>query len=229
MNLKEQAAAKALQYVKSGMVVGLGTGSTTRFFVELLAAALQKGELKNIIGIPTSEQTFQLASQLAIPLSTLDEHDILDLAVDGADEVDADLNLIKGRGRALFREKIIEIHAKKFVVIVDELKLVARLGMRGFLPVEIVPFAVRAQVGWLQSLNCRAELWLEENGKPAVTDNGNYLVKCFFEGGIDYPLDLGIKLKNRTGVVEHGLFLKMASIAVVAGKDGLRVIARGLK
>jgi ribose 5-phosphate isomerase A len=228
MNLKQQAASEALEFVQSGMVLGLGTGSTTWYFVEILGERLKSGALQGIVGVPTSEKTAAQARDLGIPLSDLSKHPRLDLAVDGADEVDPNLNLIKGLGRALLREKVVEIHAERFVVIVDESKLVPRLGTRGPLPVEIVPFQAKAHVRWLNSLDCRAELWLEEDGSLAVTDNGNYLVRCWFRDGIDDPCALARALADRPGIVEHGLFLDMASAVVVAASEGTRVLERPL-
>ena len=226
VNLKEQAARRALSFVSSGMVLGLGTGSTTAYFVNLLGERLRSKELEDIVGVPTSEETAARAKALGIPLSTLAEHDELDLAVDGADEVDPNLDLIKGLGKALLREKIVEVHARRFVVIVDESKLVSLLGSRGPLPVEIVPFAAEAQVRWLNSLGCRAELWRKADGEPAVTDNGNYLVRCRFEDGIENPDALARAMAERPGIVEHGLFLNMATDVVVAGADSVRVLER---
>jgi ribose 5-phosphate isomerase A len=226
MNLKQQAASEALTYVQSGMVLGLGSGSTTAYFVQMLGERLQNGMLKDIVGVATSEKTAAQARALGIPLTTLAEFSHLDLAVDGADEVDPDLNLIKGLGRALLREKIVEIHAERFVVIVDESKLVPRLGSRGPLPVEVVPFQAEAHVRWLGSLDCRAELWLKEDGLPVVTDNGNYLVRCWFTEGIADPHALARTLADRPGIVEHGLFLGMASVVVVAGCGGIRTCER---
>lgn len=220
MNLKEQAASAALQYVKNGMVLGLGTGSTTRYFTEMVGKKVQDGSLQGIVAIPTSDDTARLAGSFGIQLSTVDDHDVLDLAVDGADEVDPHLNLIKGLGKALLREKIVEMHAKQFVVIVDESKMVDRLGMKGPLPVEIVRFGAGAHVRWLNSLpGCSAELWVE-NGKPAVTDNGNYLAKCAFEGGIQDVHILASELAQWPGIVEHGLFLDMANVVIVATENG---------
>jgi len=219
MNLKEQAAKEALKYVKSGMVLGLGTGSTVKFFTEMLGAALKNGELKNIVGVPTSEDTAKLARSLGIEVSSLDEHDVLDLAVDGADEVDPKMNLIKGLGKALLREKMVEIHAKHFMVVVDESKMVEKLGTHGPLPVEIVKFASGATVKWLGTLGCEAELWME-NGKPAETDNGNYLVKCTFKNGIDDTHILASELAQWPGIVEHGLFLDMAQTVIVGTEKG---------
>lgn len=224
MDNKQLAAAAALEYIQSGMVVGLGTGSTTRYFVDMLGEKLKKGELKNIVGVPTSESTASQARALKIPLGSLTDYAELDVAVDGADEVDPQLNLIKGLGRALLREKIVESHARKFIVIVDDSKLVERLGTKGALPVEIVPFEARAHVRWLNSLGCRAEQWMEADGTPAMTDNGNYLAKCWFEKGIEDAYALAEKLAWRAGIVEHGLFLDMASLVIVAGKDGVRTL-----
>jgi len=208
------------------MVLGLGSGSTTAYFVDMLGAELKAGALHDIVGVPTSEATAAQARGLGIPLTTLADHLHLDLAVDGADEVDPDLNLIKGLGRALLREKIVEIHAHRFVVIVDESKLVPRLGRHGPLPVEIVPFQAEAHVRWLKTLGCRAELWLESDGSRVVTDNGNYLVRCWFPDGIADPHALARALADRPGVVEHGLFLDMASTAIVAAPEGTRILKK---
>ena len=162
-----------------------------------------------------------------IPLTPLDAHPHLDLAVDGADEVDPQLNLIKGLGKALLREKIVATQARRFVIIVDESKLVARLGV-GPLPVEILPFGAPAQVRWLQDLSDRAELWLQVDGRPIVTDNGNYLARCWFEEGIADPQTLAHTLAARAGIVEHGLFLGMAHAVIIAGPEGTRTLtARG--
>jgi len=225
MNLKEQAARQALAYVRNGMVLGLGTGSTTAYFVELLGERLRTGALRGIVGIPTSVGTEERARAQGIPLSTLDEHPWLDLVVDGADEVGPDLNLIKGLGRALLREKIVEVHTERLVIVADESKLVPRLG-RGPLPIEIVPFAATVHVRWLNSLGCRAELWHEEDGSPIVTDNGNYLVRCWFPEGIADPHALARTLADRPGIVEHGLFLGMATEVIVSTVRGVRVLTR---
>jgi ribose 5-phosphate isomerase A len=226
MNLKQQAAQQALEYVQDGMVLGIGTGSTTAYFIDLLGEKVQKGALRDICGVPTSAATAQRASELGIPLTTLSDHPKLDLAVDGADEVDYDLNLIKGLGRAHLREKIVEMHAQRFVVIVDESKVVPRLGTRGPVPIEILPFEHETHLRWLNSLGCRAELWYEDDGSPAMTDNGNYLARCWFEGGIPDAYQLALTLSTRPGIIEHGLFLDMATEAIVAGNSGIRVLKR---
>jgi ribose 5-phosphate isomerase A len=226
-HLRAEAAQRALGYVRSGMVLGLGTGATHAHFLEGLAEQVQAGALRDLVGVATSEGTAAHARALGIPLATLADHARLDLAVDGADEVDPDLNLIKGLGRALLREKIVEIHADRFLVVVDESKVVERLG-RGPLPVEVVPFGLAAHLRWLHTLGCRAELWHEDDGSPIVTDNGNHLVRCWFPEGIDDAYALDRTLADRPGIVEHGLFLDLADEVIVAGPQGTRVLTRVL-
>ena len=225
MNLKQQAAMRAMDYVQNGMTLGLGTGSTTAYFTDLLAERLQSGELRDIQAVPTSLGTEQRARAAGIPLTTLAENPRLDLAVDGADEVDPAFNLIKGLGRALLREKIVEIHARCFVVIVDESKIVPRLG-RGPLPVEIAQFEAPVNIRWLGTLGCRAEQWFEQDGSPVVTDNGNFLVRCWFEDGISDAYALARTLADRPGMIEHGLFLDMANQVIVAGTEGIYLMEK---
>jgi ribose 5-phosphate isomerase A len=225
MNLKEQVAHQALEYVESGMVLGLGSGSTAAHFIDLLGARLQSGELGNIVGVATSRESESQARGWGIPLSALADQPRLDLTVDGADEVDPDLNLIKGLGRALLREKIVEIHTERLVIVVDESKLVRRLG-RGPLPLDMVPFGWETQIRWLNSLGCRAELRLEEDGSPVVTDDGNYMALCHFPEGITDPHGLARALADRPGIVEHGLFLGMADEVLVSSTQGTRVLRR---
>lgn len=227
MNLKERAAQKALTFVRSGMTLGLGTGSTTAYFVDMLGEKYQAGEISDLRGVATSKATEAQARKWGIPIVTLSEYPKLDLAVDGADEVDPALNLIKGLGRALLREKVVEVHAEKFVVIVDASKTVARLGTRDALPVEILPFEADSHIQWLNTLEgCRAKIWLEEDGSPAVTDNGNYLAKCYFAEGIRDAYELAEKLSLRPGIIEHGLFLDMATEVIVAGENGIELLKR---
>ena len=234
MDFKQQAAWRALDYVQDGMVVGLGTGSTTSHFIQMLGEKLRQGGLRSVYGVPTSEGAAEHARRLGIPLTDLAAHPRLDLVVDGADEVDPQLNLIKGLGRALLREKIVEIHTDRFVVIVDESKLVSRLGNHGPLPVEIVRFQVEAHLRWLNSLGCRAEIWLEHDGVPVVTDNGNFLALCWFESGqagsplagIPDVYHLAKQMAQRPGIVEHGLFLDMAWQVIVAGTQGITIMER---
>jgi len=208
------------------MVLGVGTGRTTRCFIDLLGGKVQTKELVDILAVPTSEASAARLRALGVPLTNLVEHPELDLAVDGADEVDPDLNLIKGLGRALLREKVVEIHARQFIVIVEETKLSPRLGSLCPLPVEILPFEALAHLHWLKTLAERAELWLETDGSPAMTDNGNYLARCWFEHGIADVRQLADMLDHRPGIIEHGLFLGMASRVIVAGTTGIQIKER---
>ncbi|KAG5179807.1 chloroplast ribulose phosphate isomerase [Tribonema minus] len=209
------------EYVRSGMVIGLGTGSTAYFAVERVGQLLANGKLKDIVAVPTSERTRAHAAQLSIPLATLDEHPALDVAIDGADTVDrGTLALVKGGGGALLREKIVEVAAKKLVVIVDESKLSEGLGPHFDLPVEIIQFCqthIRRQIEGLPSLKgCKANLRM-----PYVTDNGNYIADLKFDAPIADPSQAAAELSDTVGVVEHGLFLDMASVCIIAGKDGV--------
>ena len=230
-NPKYKAARQALDYVRDGMILGLGSGSTAAYFVDLLGDHIRSGALREIRGVPTSEAIARRARARGIPIISLSSSNPggeprLDLAIDGADEVDPSLNLIKGLGRALLREKVVEIHAERFIIIVDESKMVPRLGTRGPLPVEIIPYEAETHLRWLNTLGCRAELWHEEDGSPVITDNNNYLVRCWFEGGISDAYGLALRLAQRPGIVEHGLFLDMAALVIVAGRQSLRLIER---
>lgn len=226
--LKKIAAYKAVEYVESGMVLGLGTGSTAKHAVDRIGELLRQGKLKNIVGIPTSKKTHDQAVSLGIPLSDLDTHPILDLAIDGADEVDPFLNLVKGRGGSLLREKMVESACKKFIVIVDETKLVSHLGGSGLaMPVEVVPFCWKFTAQRLQMLfavsDCVAKLRTFENGEPFVTDNNNYIIDLYFKremGDLQAASDAILRL---AGVVEHGMFLDMATTLIVAGECGVVV------
>ncbi|KAK4530529.1 hypothetical protein CCYA_CCYA04G1386 [Cyanidiococcus yangmingshanensis] len=220
--LKKQVGYRAIDdYVRSGMVVGLGTGSTAAFAVERLGQKLASGELRDIRCVPTSLRTEEQARSLNIPLTTLDSDSELDVAIDGADEVDPALNLVKGRGGALLREKMVEVCAKKFVVIVDESKLVPGLGVSGAMPVEITPFCwqhTMRKIAALPSLaGCRAEPRRDASGALYVTDNHNYIVDLYFEKPIADADRAAKELQDTVGVVEHGLFLGMASVVVIAG------------
>lgn len=223
--LKKAAAEKAVEQVRSGMIVGLGTGSTTYYAIVKIGELCQAGQLSDMVGVPTSEETAKKARVYGIPLATLDEHPVLDLVIDGADEVDPHLNLIKGLGGALLREKMVVTAAKAFIVIVDESKLVAKLGTRAPLPVEVVQFGWKTQARWLENLGCIPKPRGGE-AQPYVTDNGNYIIDCVFPHGIDDPVSLAAVLRDRVGVVEHGLFLGMARQVIVAEADGVRLLDR---
>ncbi|CAN8072159.1 unnamed protein product [Agarophyton chilense] len=225
--LKKQTGYKAVDdYVKSGMVVGLGTGSTAKFAVDRLGEKLKSGQLTDIVAIPTSIRTKQQAESLGIPLVSLDTHPVLDVAIDGADEVDPALNLVKGRGGALLREKMVEVQAKKFVVIVDESKLVHGLGISGAMPVELTPFCWQFNLNRLLNLDsihgCTAKLRMDAD-KPYVTDNDNYIVDLYFDAPIKDPALAASQIESLVGVVEHGLFLGMSSAVIIAGAEGVYV------
>jgi len=223
--LKKKAAEKAVERVQSGMVLGLGTGSSTKYATMKIGQLWQAGVITDIVGIPTGEKTAELASEYGIPLATLDEYPVIDLAIDGADEITPDLDLIKGLGGALLREKMIEIVTKYFIVVADNRKWVDKLATRSPLPVEVVQFSWKFSAKWLESLGCEPIL-RQSDGRPYVTDNGNYIVDCHFSDGIDDPLGLAETLQSRPGVVEHGLFLGMASEAIVAGTDEIEVVKK---
>ncbi|PHT41095.1 putative ribose-5-phosphate isomerase 3, chloroplastic [Capsicum baccatum] len=226
--LKKLAADKAVDYVKSGMVLGLGTGSTAAFVVAKLGELLSSGQLTDIVGVPTSKRTEEQALSLNIPLSTLDDHPHIDLAIDGADEVDPNLDLVKGRGGALLREKMVEAASDKFVVVVDDSKLVSGLGGSGLaMPVEVVQFCWKYNLVRLQELfkeeGVDAKLRLDGNGKPYVTDNSNYIVDLYFKTPIKDSAAAGKEIAAFEGVVEHGLFLDMTTAVIIAGKEGVSI------
>ncbi len=221
--LKKAAAEKAVEQVKSGMVLGLGTGSSAYYTVVKIGQLWQDGAITDIIAVPTSEDTAALAREYDIPLATFDEQPVVDLIIDGADEVDPELNLIKGLGGALLREKMIEQPAKYLIIVVDGSKLVKKLGTRGPLPIEVARFGWQTQISWLESLGCTPVL-RGGQAQPYVTDNSNYILDCTFPNGIDDPIALGSTLLNQPGVIEHGLFLDMANEVVVADADGVRIL-----
>jgi len=208
---KELAGRAAAKLVRDGDVVGLGTGSTAYFAVVALGERVKAG-LK-IRGIPTSVATEELARKLGIPLTTLDEHPAIDITIDGADEIDPRLNLIKGGGGALLREKVVASVTKKMVVVADSGKLVPALG-KFPLPVEIIPFARPVVESKLMSLGATPKLRLKADGQPYVTDNGNHILDASF-GKIADPPAMARSLSETAGVVEHGLFIGLASIALV--------------
>ena len=219
--LKRAAAEKALELVRDGMLLGLGSGSTVRYFTEGVGRLVAEG--MKVRGVPTSRETAELAAEYGIPILTELVGEI-DLAVDGADEVDPALNLIKGRGGALFREKIVAAASKRLVVIVDESKMVKQLG-EGVLPVEVLPFLWRTTADRLLTLG--ASLVVRDGEEaPFVTDNGNLILDLSFEEGIEDASELASALKGTIGVVEHGLFVGMTDTCIVAGADGPRVLGR---
>jgi ribose 5-phosphate isomerase A len=225
-DLKRAAAARAVTLIESGTVIGLGTGSTVRFLIAALAQRLERGELYDVAAVPTSEDTAARCRTARVPLTTLDEHPILALCVDGADEVDPRLDLIKGLGGALLREKLVALAARRFVVIADESKRVRRLGTKAPLPVEVVPFAWTTHGAFFERLGAVPALRRAPDDEPYVTDGGHYVVDCRFPRGISDPRALARALAKRPGIVEDGLFLGMAHQAIIAGARGIKVMTR---
>jgi ribose 5-phosphate isomerase A len=218
---KKSAAEKALELVQDGMLLGLGSGSTSRYFIEGVGRLVESG--MKVRGVPTSRESSELAASLGIPIVT-EMVGQIDLTVDGADEVDPALNLIKGRGGALFREKLVAAASRRFVVVIDESKLVRELGV-GVLPVEVLAFLWRTTAERITALGVSLVVRGGEEA-PYITDNGNLILDLTVPDGIKDPAALGIELKKITGVVEHGLFVGMADTVMVANGDGPKAIGR---
>jgi ribose 5-phosphate isomerase A len=223
--LKRKAAEKAAEWVRDGMTLGLGTGSTVRHLLDVIAERRAAGEWRGIVGVPTSVDTETRARALGIPLATLAERPAMDLTIDGADEVDPQLRLIKGLGGALLREKIVAAASAQLVIVADDSKVVERLGTKAPLPVEVDPFGEPIQPAFLRTLGCEPTQRTRD-GKAFATDGGNHVLDCRFPGGIGDPEALEHSLAMRPGIVESGLFLGMATAAVIAGADGVRVMRR---
>ena len=222
---KLQAALAALERVTSGMVVGLGTGSTAAPFIAELGRRLREGGLEAIRAIPTSEASGKLAQEAGIPLTSFAEVEWCDVTVDGADEIGPGLDLIKGLGGALLREKIVAQNSRQFIVVADGSKLVERLGSKCPLPVEVVPFGMERQPAFFRSLGGDATLRLDGTARPYVTDSGNHIYDVRF-GAMTDAAGLEAALLRRAGVVQTGLFLKLAHEAIVATEDGVRMLKR---
>ena len=222
--LKAAAAKAAAELVEDSLIVGLGSGSTASIAVNILGQRVAEG--LRIIGIPTSKQTERDARRLGIPLSTLAEQKHVDVTIDGADEVEiGTLNLLKGRGGALLREKIIASVSRQLIVVVDETKLVDRLGVQGSVAVEVVRFGWDATATRLQSIGAKIARRTTSQGEPFITDDGHYILDCAF-GAIDNAEQLQRQLDGTVGVVEHGLFLEMAPRIIVGGSRGVQVLQR---
>ena len=224
---KAWVAESALARVASGMLLGLGTGSTADLFLKALGEAIRDGTLTDIVGVPTSTRTAREAERCGIPLTTLSAHPVLDLAIDGADEVDPSLQLIKGLGGALLREKMIVQAAEGFIVMVDASKQVPHLGSRAPLPVEVVPFMWEAHQPWIRDLGAEPRLRRDAAGEPYMTDNGNFILDCHFAAGIPDPTALEMAFASRAGVVETGLFVDLATEVHLAQEHEVVVLRRG--
>ncbi|MGK7937082.1 MAG: ribose-5-phosphate isomerase RpiA [Xenococcaceae cyanobacterium] len=223
--MKQEVGKAAASRVNSDSIVGLGTGSTTAYAIEYIGDRLAKGELKNIVGIPTSFQAEVLAKKYGIPLTSLDAIDKIDIAIDGADEVDPQKNLIKGGGAAHTREKVVDTLADRFIVVVDSGKLVDKLGSTFLLPVEVIPMAVTPVMRKLEKLGGKPELRMGiKKAGPVVTDQGNLVVDVKFEQ-IDNPAELEQKINNFPGVLENGLFVGVTDLVLIGEiKDGKPIV-----
>jgi len=223
--LKELAASFAVDFVVPGMSVGLGSGSTALFALKRLGRLLSSGELENIRCVPSSSAIEQEALKLAIPLVSLEECPVLDITIDGADEVDHELDLIKGGGGALLREKILAQASRREMIVVHEAKISPVLGTRKAVPVEVLPFGWQTQSKFLESLGAEVIL---RSGKSGVfrTDQGNFILDCRF-GPLEHKEALVRRLEARAGIIEHGIWRGLATDVIVAGKRGVRHLRRG--
>ena len=219
--LKRRAGVHAAQFVESGMIVGLGHGSTAIHALRRIAQRLREGSLHDVLGIPCSRQVEADANAEGIPLTTLNEHPVIDLTIDGADEVDPALNVIKGGGGALLREKIVAQATQREIIVVDEGKLSPALCSHWAIPIEVTPYGWRTQIGFLESLGGKPVLRRGEDGEPFLTDQGNYILDAAFAPLAD-PGALAAKLDARAGIVEYGLFLGLVHDVIVAGSEGVR-------
>lgn len=223
--LKRAAGYRAVEFLRDGMVVGLGSGSTARYATLRIAEKLRAGELRNIVAVPTSEDTTRLARQEGIPLIAQGDQFVVDVTIDGADEVDPQLNMIKGLGGCLLREKVVAFATRHEIIVVDDSKLVPRLGTKSPLPVEIIRFGWRNTQAALARTGAQPRLRLAQ-GVPFITDEGNYILDCAYPGGIASPAELECALNVIPGVVENGLFLGMVRTVVVGSTSGVRIIER---
>lgn len=221
LHYKQLAAEHAVSFVESGMVVGLGTGSTAIFATRRLAHLLRQGALRDVLGFATSQATWREARRLGIPLIAEDMPRALDLTIDGADEVDPQFNVIKGGGGALLREKVVAQASRRVIITVDDSKLSPRLGTHHPVPVEVLKFGWLSQLRFLESLPARVEVRHNPDGSQFATDSGNMILDCDF-GPIADLAALAGKLGSRAGIVEHGLFLGLVTDVIVAGAAGLQ-------
>ena len=223
---KRAAANAAAEIVESGMAIGLGTGSTVEYLLQSVAQRLSSGELRDLRCVPTSNRTTRRAAELGIPLCTFEEVAELQLCIDGADEVDPNLDLVKGLGGALLREKIVAAASRHLVIIADEAKLVPKLGTRAPVPVEVDPFGAPTLLKPLRRLGAEPQLRRDDGGEPFRTDGGNFIYDCWFAGGVHEPAALERDLNALPGVLENGLFVERAATVVVGGAGAVRTIMR---
>jgi ribose 5-phosphate isomerase A len=225
MEPKQRAGEAAVEYVRDGMIVGLGTGSTAKFFIAALASSIRSNKLRDVRCVPTSSNSERLARESGLPIATFSQAVTIDITVDGADEIAPNLDLIKGMGGALLREKIVAQNSSKLIIIADSSKIVSKLGEKSPLPVEVTPFGNEAAERFLKGLGSTPKLRRHPDGAVFVTDNGNYIFDCRFSG-IDDPVKLDRLLATRAGIVESGLFLQMAAMAIIADENSVRTMSR---
>jgi ribose 5-phosphate isomerase A len=226
-SLKRAVGVEAAELVESGMRLGLGSGSTVAHLLAALAKRLDAGGLSDVVGVPTSLRTAREAGELGIPLTSLTETPVLDLTIDGADEVDPELNLIKGLGGALLREKMVAQASQRLAIMVDDAKTVPVLGTRCPVPIEVIQFGWEVHGRFLGSFGARSTLRAGPDGRPMVTDNGNYIIDCHFPDGIGDSENFERTVGARAGIVESGLFLGMATEVLVSGPAGVETRTRG--
>jgi len=220
---KRRAALEAVKRVRDGSVIGLGSGSTVAYAIRELGRRIREENLR-ILGVPSSYKTFLLAVECGVPLTTLNEHPLLDLDIDGADQIDGELNLIKGMGGALTREKIVAAASKRLIVIADETKLVSSLGEGQLLPIEVLPFALPLVADRIRRIGGKPKLRERKDGSgPYVTDNGNFILDVDF-GVIEDPKALESRIKRIPGVIETGLFIEMADEALIGTRSGIKIL-----
>jgi ribose 5-phosphate isomerase A len=223
---KQQAAERAVQLVESDMVLGLGHGSTAIHAVRRIGELVRNSEIERIVAVPCSRFVEVEAEKLGIPLTTLERHPIIDLTIDGADEVAPGLDVIKGGGGALLREKIVAQASRREVIVVDDSKLSPTLGAKWAVPVEVTPFGWRPEFEYLRSLGAEVKLRMDDDDVAFKTDQGNYILDADF-GSITEPAPLAALLEARAGILCHGMFIGLATDLVVAGPDGVRHLVAG--
>ena len=223
---KKAAGVRAVDFVRAGMLVGLGTGSTAEFAIEEISKRIKDGRLSDIYCVPSSKRTENFAQTLDLDLVELDSSRKIDMTIDGADEIDSDFNLIKGGGGALLREKVLAQNSEKNIIVADESKLSKRLGERFPVPVEVLEFALEAEKGYLESLGGEARLRLARDGSPFLTDQGNFIVD-WSSGEMDDPSIFAGRLSGRAGIVEHGLFIGTASDIIIGSVRGVEHLVPG--
>ena len=226
-SLKRAVGVAAAELVESGMRLGLGTGSTAAHLLTALAKRIDAGGLIDVLAVPTSLRTSREARELGIPLTSLTETPVLDLTIDGADEVDPELNLIKGLGGALLREKMVAQASRRLAIMIDDAKTVPALGTRCPVPLEVIQFGWEVHGHFVESFGAQPTLRVGPDGEPIVTDNGNYIIDCRFPGGITDAENFELAIGARAGIVESGLFLGMATEVLVSGPAGVETLTRG--